>query len=157
MLLAIYLNDHLAGATGGRELARRAAGSNRGSSYGPFLAQLAEEIDEDRRSLLAIMQSLDIRVNRIKIVAGWGVEKVGRAKLNGRLLGYSPLSRVVELEGLSLGVHGKLALWRSLEQLEADDARLREAALSRLVARAEQQLEGLEQHRLSAVHDALRG
>jgi hypothetical protein len=29
-LLGIYLNDHLAGATGGLELARRVAGSHRG-------------------------------------------------------------------------------------------------------------------------------
>jgi hypothetical protein len=37
MLLAIYPNDHLAGATAGRELARPAAASDRGSSYGPCL------------------------------------------------------------------------------------------------------------------------
>jgi hypothetical protein len=33
MLLATYLNDHLAGATAARELARRAASSNRDSGY----------------------------------------------------------------------------------------------------------------------------
>ncbi len=31
--LSIYLNDHLAGATVGVELARRAAGSNRPTDY----------------------------------------------------------------------------------------------------------------------------
>ena len=40
------------------------------------------------------------------MVAGWVAEKAGRLKLNGSLLTYSPLSRLVELEGLSLGVEG---------------------------------------------------
>jgi hypothetical protein len=53
-MLAIYLNDHLAGATAGRELARRAANANRASSYGGFPVGLADDIDEDRRSLLEI-------------------------------------------------------------------------------------------------------
>ena len=34
-LLTIYLNDHLAGATAGVELARRAAGENKGSELDP--------------------------------------------------------------------------------------------------------------------------
>ena len=118
MLLAIYLNDHLAAATGARDLARRATSSNRGSEYGPFLERLAGEIAEDRESLIAIMRTLKVRVDPLKVLVGWGAEKVGRLKLNGRLLGYSPLSRVVELETLYLGVHGKLALWRSLQRLE---------------------------------------
>jgi len=41
--LAIYLNDHLAGATAACELARRAAANNRANAYGPVLAELAEE------------------------------------------------------------------------------------------------------------------
>ena len=32
-LLSIYLNDHLAGATGGLELARRARGANEGTPW----------------------------------------------------------------------------------------------------------------------------
>ena len=47
-LLGIYLNDHLAGSTGGVELVKRAARSNRESELGEFLATLAVEIGEDR-------------------------------------------------------------------------------------------------------------
>ena len=43
--LAIYLNDHLAGATAGTDLARRAASSNRDTAYGRVLAEVAEEIE----------------------------------------------------------------------------------------------------------------
>src|ERR1700761_5614190 len=120
VLLGIYLNDHLAGATVGRELSRRAATSNHGTAYEPVLSQIAREIDEDRRSLLAIMAALRVRVDRLKTAAAWGGEKLGRLKLNGQLRGYSPLSRVVELEGLALGVHGKRLLWIPLAELAGD-------------------------------------
>ena len=154
MLLAIYLNDHLAGATAGRELARRAVRSSRGSSHGFFLADLADQIDADRGSLLAIMRVLNVRVDRVKVLGGWGAEKLGRLKFNGQLLGDSPLSRIVELEALSLGVHGKLALWRTLQELELAELSSASVALADLIARAEQQLAGLESHRLQAVAQA---
>ena len=144
MLLAIYLNDHLAGATAGRELGRRAATSNRDSSHGPFLADLADQIDADRGSLLEIMRTLNVRVDRIKVLGGWGAEKLARLKFNGQLRGYSPLSRLVELEALSLGVRGKLALWRTLRELDLSELSAAPVSLADLIARAEQQLAGLE-------------
>jgi hypothetical protein len=154
MLLAIYLNDHLAGATAGRELGRRAAGSNRDSSHGPFLADLADQIDADRGSLMEIMRVLNVKVDRIKVLGGWGAEKLARLKLNGQLWGYSPLSRIVELEALSLGVRGKLALWRTLRELDLPELSTAPVSLADLIARAEQQLAGLESHRLQAVAQA---
>jgi hypothetical protein len=153
MLLAIYLNDHLAAATGARELARRAAGANRASDYGRFLDELTAEIDEDRSALLAIMAELNIPVDRMKLVAGWSAEKLGRFKLNGRLLDYSPLSRLIELELLELGVHGKRGLWRSLQQLQPEQ--LSATDLSPLLARAERQIEQLESQRIRAAAEAL--
>jgi hypothetical protein len=153
-LLATYLNDHLAGATAGRELARRAAGSNRDSSYGPFLEQLAVELEEDRESLLAIMHALDIGVDQIKVLGGWGAEKLGRFKLNGRLVGYSPLSRVIELEALALGVTGKLALWRALEDLAAEHPDLVSFDLRGLIERAKRQRDELEVLRREAAAEA---
>lgn len=154
MLLAIYLNDHLAGSTVGRDLAQRAAANNRGSTYGTYLDQLAGEIDEDRRSLLEIMRLLSVRVDRFKVAAGWGVEKLGRLKPNGRVRGYSPLSRVVEIEVLALGVHGKLALWLSLQEIDPPELRSSGIALPDLIARAQGQRDRLETERLRAVADA---
>jgi hypothetical protein len=153
-LLAIYLNDHLAGSTAARELVRRAAANNRGTPYGAFLDGLSVEIEEDRASLLEIMRSLDARPDPLKVAGGWAAEKAGRLKLNGRLLGYSPYSRVVELEVLELGVQGKLSLWRALRQIEATEPRLHRPVLDALVERAESQLAGIEEHRLRAVEDA---
>jgi hypothetical protein len=156
MLLATYLNDHLAGATAGRELARRSASSNRGSPLGQFLAVLAQEIDEDRDALLALMGELQIGADRIKVLGGWTAERVARLKPNGRLFSYSPLSRLLEVEGLTLGVHGKLALWRALEVIQAGEPRLANADLAFLSQRAERQVSELEQHRRAIVPGALQ-
>ena len=41
VLLGIYLNDHLAGSTGGLELARRTAGAHKGTAVSETLSRLA--------------------------------------------------------------------------------------------------------------------
>ena len=61
------------------------------------------------------MDRLGVRKDPLKPAAAWMAEKLGRLKLNGQLSGYSPLSRVVELEGLHIGITGKLELWKALE------------------------------------------
>jgi hypothetical protein len=151
-LLAIYLNDHLAGATAGLELARRARGSNAETTLGDYLERLATEIAEDRETLIEAMNRLDVRRDPIKVVAGWSGEKLGRLKLNGQLTGYSPLSRVVELEGLHIGITGKLELWRTLQR--TSERRLRTIDLEALIKRAEAQRRGLAPHRRTAVEEA---
>ena len=115
-LLSIYLNDHLAGATAGTELARRVAGANEGTPLGDLLAELATEIAEDREALLKAMSKLGVGRDHIKVKGAWVGEKLGRLKLNGQITGYSPLSRLEELEGLHLGITGKLELWRMLKR-----------------------------------------
>lgn len=116
-LLAIYLNDHLAGATLGVELARRLRSSNRGDAeMGEPLARICREIEEDRDTLLHLMDRLGIGRDRVKPLLARLGERLGRLKLNGRLTGYSPLSRTLELEVLSGLIGGKIQLWNALEQ-----------------------------------------
>lgn len=153
--LAIYLNDHLAGSIAGMELAKRAAGNNEGTPLGEFLEQLVVDIDEDRASLEAIMDELGVRKDLLKDTAAWIAEKVGRLKLNGKIIGFSPLSQLVELEGLALGVEGKLSLWRSLQKIQGEYPALASADLDRLVARAKEQREGIERLRIEAAANAL--
>ena len=86
------------------------------------------------------MDRLDVREDRIKSTLFWVGEKLGRLKLNGELLQSSPLSRVVELEGLLTGVSGKLSLWRTLLELAPQDDRLEAGELDVLATRAEDQL-----------------
>jgi len=154
--LSIYLNDHLAGSTVGLDLARRAASENEGSSYGKVLNEVAEEIAEDREALIDVMDRLSVGHDRLKVAGAWAFEKLGRLKLNGSLLSYSPLSRLVEIEGLALGVEGKLSLWQSLKLTHGDDPRLRGVDFDTLIARARSQRRRLERQRRKAAQEALR-
>jgi hypothetical protein len=153
--LGIYLNDHLAGAIAGWELAKRATKNNKGTPLEGFLSRLATDINEDRQSLEILMERLGIRKDRLKDTAAWVAEKVGRLKFNGKLFGYSDLSRLVELEGLSLGVEGKLALWRNLSQIRDRHPALAGDRLDELIGRAETQREELERVRLEAARAVL--
>jgi hypothetical protein len=155
-LLPIYLQDHFAGATFGVELARRAARENRGTDLGTFLADgLLPEIVEDRETLRLLMDRLGLRPSRVKTAAASLSEKAGRLKLNGELLRYSPLSRLIELEGLAAGIEGKHALWLSLHAVRDRDRRLANVDFEGLARRARSQRERLEPFRLAAAIEAL--
>jgi len=153
-LLAIYLNDHLAGATLGVELARRLRASNEDDpAFGPALAEICAEIEADRETLKAVMERLGVGQSKLKPLAAVLGERVGRLKLNGRLWGYSPLSRLDELELLQIGVAGKRRLWRALEHTHAGD--LPGFELGDLTERAIEQLGRLEELHLKAASLAL--
>ena len=152
--LATYLNDHLGGATAGVELVRRAARENKDTELGAFLADLTAQVEADREALEKIMGELGAKPDRAKVAAGWTAEKVGRLKPNAQLRGYSPLSPLVELEGLLVGIQGKLAMWRALAEI-ADALGLDGVRLQELAARAESQQADVERHRLDVARRAL--
>jgi hypothetical protein len=156
-MLGIYLNDHLAGATGGSELARRMARSHRDREDGAVLRRLAAEIAQDRSALLTIMASLGVPVRAYKVGTAWIGEKAGRLKFNGRLLARSPLSDLEELELLRLGVEGKAAGWRTLRAQADTDARLDAGHLDKLISRAQGQLGELEELRVRTAARILSG
>jgi hypothetical protein len=151
--LAIYLNDHLAGSTLGLELAKRAGGEHRGTPLGDFLLDLRDEIAADRRTLEEIMEAAGVGADRIKVTLAWAAEKAGRLKLNGHLRSRSPLSPLVELEGLETGIRGKELLWRALKAMP--DPPTAGYDLDELIGRAQRQQAGIEEHRAGAVRDAL--
>jgi hypothetical protein len=153
--LSIYLNDHLGGSAGGLELARRLARENKGTEYGPPLEDVANQIEEDIASLREIMGRLVVEEDRIKQAGAWAAEKVGRLKLNGQLIGYSPLSRLVELEGLVLGVAGKQAMWQVMNEAYGRHPRLSGVDVPQLFVRAREQRRVLEDLRQRAAIEAL--
>jgi hypothetical protein len=155
-LLGIYLNDHLAGATAGLELVRRMAGAHHGGPSGPTLRRLATEIADDRTVLLDVMRALRIPVRRYKVAGGWMAEKISRLKLNGRLLRRSPLSSLVELEALQIGVEGKAAGWRALRLLATGPGRLDADQFDHLIKRATEQAAAVEELRLEAAAAVFR-
>jgi hypothetical protein len=150
--LGIYLNDHLAGSTGALELLKRAIGEYEGTDLGRFLVTLREDILADRRTLEQMMNELGVRADPVKRAGAWATEKLGRLKLNGQVTGRSPLTPLVELEALSMGIEGKRLLWKALDDVAAD--RLGHDRLAHLITRAKQQRKAVEPWRIQAAERA---
>jgi hypothetical protein len=154
-LLRIYLNDHLATLTAGIELTKRSGSKNRGTSLGTFLNELESELETDRDLLLEAMILLDVSPDPVKRTAGWLAEKAGRLKFNGRFVGYSDLSRLIELEGLEAIVTGNAALWRSLGDIAHARGELTRFDLEAMARTSERQRTRLEAFRSKAATVAL--
>jgi hypothetical protein len=147
--LPIYLNDHLAAATAGAELAKRIRGAADGE-LGELMATLADELEDDRETLRDFMRQVGADEDKVKVFVGFAGEKLGRFKLNGHLISPSPLSRLTELDGLAVILEGRRSLWRTLAELgygELDFAALEQ--------RAARQREAIEPHRIEAARTSL--
>jgi hypothetical protein len=155
--LVVYLNDHLSAATGAVELAKRMAKQYDGTDVGRLAGALRPELEADRDALLDVMRTVGARVDRAKVAAGWAAEKAGRLKLNGQLRGSSPLSPLVELEGLLLILDGNRRLWEALEQAPEVAGRIGAERLRELRARSERQIADAEHARHGILPRALTG
>ena len=148
-LLEIYLHDHRGNASGGMALAERCLNSNSNNDYGPVLEQLVSDFREDTTHLRTVLSAFAYLEHApVKEGLAWVGEKLGRLKLNGRLMEYSPLSRVLELEGLYLSVTSKLRLWQALGAIEGRDERIAAFDFSRMQERARDQA-----RRVGDLHD----
>lgn len=154
-LLAAYLNDHLAGSTAGRDLAAKLADDNKGTPLGAVMVGLLADIEADRTTLEQLVDGLGIERQSLKQAAGWTAEKLSRLRFSRSVTGSAALSQLLEMEMLSMGVHGKRALWRSLDQVSGADPRLAELDFDALSQRAQDQLGRLETQRLAAAAKAL--
>jgi hypothetical protein len=153
--LGIYLNDHLAGAAVALDLAKRSLASNGGTEHGRALERLVVEIGEDSATLRDVMRRLGVPEQAYKLLVARVGERLGRLKPNGQLRGYSPLSRLLELDVLQAGLQGKESLWRSLALVAGGEPALRDVDLDRLVVRARAQQELLEARRAPVAGEAL--
>ncbi len=142
-LLGVYVNDHLAAATGGIELVCRMLGVHRGSVWQGPLEQLLDELREEKSSLLGVMRALGIPVRQYKQLGVWLAEKVTRVKFNGRLVSRSPLSDLVEFEFLASGVRAKRSGFETLRIVAEVDDRIDKREFDRLIDQAHRQYQWL--------------
>lgn len=115
-LLGIYLDDHLAILAGGEGLATRALGASRDERVQTFLRELAPDLRDDRAAAARLIAGLGRRPSALKQRLATLGQRAGVLKLNGALVGYTPLSRLVELEGIAAVVLATLGLWRAIER-----------------------------------------
>ena len=148
--LHLYLNDHLAGATTGRDLARTIAEHCADTGFGPEMARIADEIAEDREELERIMEAVGAQQSTVKQALGWIAERLGRPAMTGGAAGHPELGELRAFEMLSLGVEGKECLWEALSYLQPTEPALAGFDLPGLLERAQDQREALERERLAA-------
>ncbi len=153
-LLEVYLNDHLAGSAAALDLVERIRSQNEGTDLAAFLTGLRPEIEADKATLETIMERLGVATSSAKQLAGRVLEKLSRIRLDERVTGGPAVTRLMELESLSLGIDGKLALCRSLQRIAPAQSALAEFDFAALADRVTDQRDSVEPHRLAAAAEA---
>jgi len=154
--LDTYLNDHLAGAVFGSDLAQQLRERSEGSALGETMRSLAPQIEEDRQTLIEVMERLGITRNPVKQVTTWLAEKASRAKFGSVSASETGLGTFMALEALSLGVEGKLSLWTALREIADLYPPLAATGFDELIERARDQRQALDRERLVASREALQ-
>lgn len=151
----VYLNDHLAGAMLGSALAEQLREENEGTPLGDAMSALAPAIEEDRKTLIDLMDRMGTSKNPVKQATTWLAEKAARLKFSGLTSGESKVGTFMALENLTLGVEGKVSLWKALKEVAAQYEPLERMTLDELIERAEAQRDALERERIAAGARAL--
>ena len=152
--LDTYLNDHIAGATAGRNLAKMAAQEHQTDEHGPFFSEIYAAIEADYGTLQQLASAL-----RVDESAG----KTALAEVGSKLMGPKftagdddELNAFVTLETLSIGVEGKVCMWKALKTVASDYPGFADFDLDDLLARATEQREKLEDQRQKMAPKALK-
>jgi hypothetical protein len=153
-LLSIYVQDHLALSLAGIRLARRCLAENRGTPLGAFLARLVPELEDDREALKEVARAVGTGPSAMKEAAAALGELAGRFKPNGRVVGYSELSRVWELEALMAGTDSRRGLWTVVAKVARRIPALQGVEPARREERARRQHEELDRRRVRAAEAA---
>jgi hypothetical protein len=113
--LVAYLRDHLGGADAAIHVVRRLAATHEGTADGRLFRQLAEQFEQDRATVQALLAQLGASARSPKRVAGRA-----SAALLGFTAGGTPgqLSLLRTLEALAIGIQGKRCMWRALQTLD---------------------------------------
>ncbi len=153
----VYLNDHLAGAMLGSALAEQLRKKNEGTPLGDVMSSVAPQIEEDRKTLMNLMDRLGTSKNPVKQATTWLGEKAARPKFSGLTSGGPKVGTFMALENLSLGVEGKVSLWKALKEVPDQHGPLESMNLDDLIERAEAQRNALERERIAAGRRVLGG
>jgi hypothetical protein len=141
----------------GSNLAEQIGERAEGTPLGDLMGEIAPQIEEDRQSLIDLMEQLEVSKNPVKQASAWLAEKASRVKFGGASSGEPDFGLYMAVETMTLGVEGKLSLWKALKQMPADHPVHRAINLDELIARAKSQHDRLEEQRISIGPDVLSG
>jgi hypothetical protein len=143
--LDTYLNDHIAGATAGTNLAKIAAEEHQTDEHGPFFSEIYAAVEKDFGILKDLAAALGVEES-----AGKGaLAEIGSKMMAPKFTAGEDdqLNAFITLETLSIGVEGKVCMWKALKTVENDYAGFENFDLDDLLARAESQREKIEAQR----------
>ena len=103
------------------------------------MPDLALEIEADQSVLEAIMHELGVSKPHPKRFAAW---------MASRAIKHKEPHELVALEMLTLGIAGKLLLWKALKSAEENEPYLRAVDLDHLIERATRQFDEVERERV---------
>jgi hypothetical protein len=145
--LVSYLHDHLAGSYFAIKLLSSLAEQYPNEELGKFATALGAEIKLEQDTLQKIADRAGKGSLDLMEAAGWLAEKASQFKLH-RDAAEGGLGTFEALETLTLGIQGKMALWRALRVIREVDARIPAEDYEHLWARAQSQFELVEERRL---------
>lgn len=150
--LATYLHDHLAGANAAVEVIGLLQKHSGEPVLISFLNSLLIEVQDDKLTLEKLLFSLSLAPSAIKDSAAWVSSHVVSLKVRG---GRNAFGAFEGLEFLSLGIQGKLHLWKALERSAACGEVQDKPDFRLLIERAEAQHQDVEDLRLTLATIAL--
>lgn len=152
--LATYLNDHLAGSVGALELLDDLIAHPAEPDDPAFFTGLRDEIAAEQDVLRALLRELGAGESSARKAAGWLAEKLAGLKLRWDDPDDVGFGRFEALEGLALGILGKLSLWRALAAVAATIPAVQRLDLRKLAREAETQHAAVEARRVAAARVA---
>ena len=152
--LDTYLNDHIAGATAGTNLARMAAEEHQTDEHGPFFSEIYAAIKADFDTLQELADALGVQRSASKSALAEVGSKLMAPKFTGG--DDDELNAFVTLETLSIGVEGKVCMWKALKTVEGDYPAFGDFDIDGLLASAVAQREKLEAQRQKMAPLALK-
>jgi hypothetical protein len=151
--LDTYLNDHIAGATAGTNLAKIAAEEHQTDAHGPFFSEIYSDISKDFGTLKDLATALGVEES-----AGKGaLAEIGSKMMAPKFTAGEDdeLNAFVTLETLSIGIEGKVCMWKALKTVENEYAGFENFDIDALLARAEEQRAKIEAQRQKIAPQAL--
>lgn len=152
--LATYLFDHFAGSEAALEMMENLEKVYPDSQVATVVARIRPELEYERDVLRKILDAMQAKPSTTRRVAGWLSEKVVEFKLRVDDPSSAALRLLESVEMLSIGISGKIALWKALDGAKSAEPVLLDVDYQRLLEMANTQHALVESVRMNAAREA---
>src|SRR4029078_7680531 len=135
--LPTYVHDHLAGASFAVELLQHLQESHAKDELGHLAGRVLWEVVADRHERETVCNRFSPHESTVKNFGAWLFEKAAKLKL--RANAQDDFGDFQALEILTLGIFGKLQLWKALKRVGRNEPRLCTLDYEHLIDRAQSQ------------------